>query len=123
MSHYMLDMEASGGGYYSSSDHQWHNGSSRKIKKDISGNKIPVFNILDNLKIRQFHYKSEKKNDPFHIGFIAEETYELLSGKDKNSQSIADCIGFLLAVVKKLKTEIDDLKKNERKEYHGGRES
>ena len=39
---YLLDMEASGGGYYSASDHAWHNGSSIRWKEDIQPIKNPL---------------------------------------------------------------------------------
>jgi hypothetical protein len=108
---YLLTMEASGGGYYSASDHQWHNGSSRSIKKNIALNKINVLKILDELKIVQYNYKTEINTDMKHVGFIAEDTHPLLSGKDQNGQSVADCIGFLLAVVKIQQRQIKKLSK------------
>ncbi len=99
----LLTMEASGGGYYSSTDHSWHNGSSRKIKDDIRPNELDVLKVLDEVKIVNYRFKSEgtrAEAAPFHIGFIAEEAPELLTGKGKNSMATGDCIGFLLAVVK-----------------------
>ena len=108
---YLLEMESSGGGYYSASDHQWHNGSSRAIKKNIEANRIDVMTILDNLNIVQFNYKTEEDSELKHIGFIAEETDPLLSSKEQNGQATADCVGFLLAVVKELKSRIEELAK------------
>jgi hypothetical protein len=119
---YLLDMETDGvGGYYSASDHQWHNGSSRSLKQDIAPNEVDVMGILDDVEIVQYRFRTETAENPdapYHVGFIAEDTPEMLSGKDRNSMSTGDCIGLLLAVVKeqqkeieKLKTEMSELKR------------
>jgi hypothetical protein len=118
---YLLEMEASGGGYYSMADHDWHMGSSREIKQDIEPNDIDVQAVLDDVHIVKYRYKTEAAEDPgapYHVGFIAEDTPEMLTGKDRNSMSTGHCIGLLLAVVKeqqkeieKLKTEMQELKR------------
>jgi hypothetical protein len=36
---------------YSTADHSWHNGSSRKIKDDIRPNEVDVRKMLDEVKI------------------------------------------------------------------------
>jgi hypothetical protein len=107
---HLLDMEASGGGYYSSTDHQWHNGSSKKIKKNIKNVSSSVLDILDSVNIKEYHYKNEIDTDKKHLGFIAEETPDILTGKGKDGQAIGDCIGFLLAVVKELNNKINNFK-------------
>jgi hypothetical protein len=111
---YLLAMESSGGGYYSATDHQWHNASSRAIKTDIEPNKMNISEILDEVNIVNYRYKTEvteNENAPYHIGFIADDTPSLLSGKDKNSMATADCIGLLLATVKEQKQQIESLNK------------
>jgi hypothetical protein len=108
---YLLTMEASGGGYYDASDHQWHNGSSRRLKQDIEPNKLDVLGILNDVKVVQYRFKSEAAENPdapLHVGFIAEDTPELLTGKDRNSMSTGDCIGLLLAVVKEQQKTVED---------------
>jgi hypothetical protein len=111
---YLLDMEADGvGGYYSASDHQWHGGSSRRLKQDIAPNRQDIFGILDDVDIVQYRFKTEVAENPdarYHVGFIAEDTPEILSGKDRNSMATGDCIGLLLAVVKEQQKEIETLK-------------
>ena len=105
-------METSGGGYYSASDHQWHNGSSVRIKQDVAPNKMDVLGILDGLEVFNYRYRSEVETDPaapYHIGFVAEEAPELLTGKGRDSMAIGDCIGFLLGVVKEQQKTIDSL--------------
>ena len=112
---YLLDMEvdASGGGFYDSSDHQWHDGSSRKLKQDIALNDLNVQDILSDVQIVKYRFKTEvaeNPNAPYHVGFIAEDTPEMLSGKDRNGMATGDCIGLLLAVVKEQQKEIETLK-------------
>jgi hypothetical protein len=109
-----LYMEFSGGGYYSTSDHQWHNGSSKNIKKDITDNKMDLNKLLDSIKIKNYHYKEQDKPGMKAIGFIAEETPALLSGEKHDGQSTANCIGFLLAVVKDQKSKISILENNQK---------
>jgi hypothetical protein len=96
-------MEASGGGYYNQNTHQWTNGSSRAIKRDIAPNDIDVSELLENLEVVKYRYKTEVAKDekaPYHIGFIAEDAPKLLAGKDHNGMATGDCIGLLLAAVK-----------------------
>jgi hypothetical protein len=111
---YLLDMEADGvGGYYSASDHQWHGGSSRQLKRDIAPNDLDVQSILNDVRIVKYRFNTEvaeNPNAPYHIGFIAEDTPEMLSGKDRNSMATGDCIGLLLAMVKEQQKEIETLK-------------
>jgi hypothetical protein len=110
---YLLTMEASGGGYYSSSDHQWHNGSSEKIKQDIVKDKIDIYKVLEDLDIVNYRYRSEVTEDaaaPYHIGFIAEKAPDLVTGKNKDSMAMGDCIGLLLALAKDQTSEISGLK-------------
>lgn len=107
---YLLDMQ--GGGFYNAGDGQWHNSSSRAVKRDIGPNTMDLNGILDRVDVVNFRYRAEVERDadaPFHIGFIAEDAPELLSGRDRNSMSTGDCIGFLLAVVKEQQRRIEDL--------------
>jgi hypothetical protein len=109
---YLLHMEASGGGYYNGITNQWVDGSSRVAKQDIKPNEMNIGAILDKVDIVNFRYKEEAaadSNAPYHIGFIAEDTPELLSGENRDGLVTGDCIGLLLAVVKEQQSEIDRL--------------
>ena len=58
-----------------------------------------LWSVRDVVKYR---FKSEVARDekaPYHIGFIAEDAPELLTGRDHNSMATGDCIGLLLAAV------------------------
>ena len=108
----LLTMEESGGGWYSASDHQWHNASSRAIKRDIQPNIMDVRQILDQVEVVNYRYKTEVQEDPdapYHIGFIADDTPELLSGKKHDGMATGDCIGLLLAAVKEQQKRIESL--------------
>ncbi len=109
---HLLDMENGGGGYYSSSDHQWHNGSTAAIKQDISSLSFDPFDILSKVDVKQYRYKTEaamNENAPYHVGFIAEQTPTLLTGEKQNSMATGDCIGLLLACVKSLSEKVSEL--------------
>jgi len=69
---------------------------------------------LSDVQIVKYRYKTEAAENsdaPYHVGFIAEDTPEILSGKDRNSMSTGDCIGLLLAVVKEQQKDIEMLKR------------
>jgi len=107
-----LRMENGTGGYYSATTHSWVNGSTRSIKQDIKPNEMNVGEILDKVNIVNYRYKREAaadENAPYHIGFIAEDTPELLSSKERNGMVTGDCIGLLLAAVKEQQSEIERL--------------
>ncbi|MBN1779587.1 tail fiber domain-containing protein [bacterium] len=109
---YLLTMEASGGGYYSTADHDWHTGSSRNLKQDIAPNDIDVLRILNDVQIVKYRYRSqaaENPDAPYHVGFIAEDTPEMLTGEARNSMSTGHCVGLLLAIVKEQQKRIEAL--------------
>lgn len=107
---YLLDMESSGGGYYSSSDHQWHNGSSSRWKENIS-NINSGLNIIRQLRPVEFKWKKKitKEFDKETgveldvevggnkgIGFIAEEIGSVIPeavGWSKDEPGKADGFG------------------------------
>ena len=111
---HLLDMESSGGGFYAATDHQWHNGSTLAIKKNVSKNKIDVIDLIKKLEIVEYNYKTESDTDFKHVGFIADTADEHFSGKNHDSQSTADCIGILLAVVKEQQKAIETLQRKTR---------
>jgi hypothetical protein len=120
---YLLTMEASGGGYYNESTNTWVNGCSRIYKQDIMPNDMDVFEILNTVDVVKYRFIDEVDQNPhaaYHIGFIAEDTPELLSGTNHDGMQTGDCIGLLLAIVKeqqvmieKLQKEIEEIKDNE----------
>jgi hypothetical protein len=76
--------------------------SSIKCKKDINKWNSSALSILNSIDVVQYKYKSENANDLYHIGFIAENTNSLLSGKNQNEMRLNDTIGVLLKAVQEL---------------------
>jgi hypothetical protein len=108
----LLRMESSGGGYYDAGTNQWVGGSSRVSKRDIKPNEMNLKRILDSVDIVNYRFKDQVAADPeapYHIGFIAEDTPELLSGEKRDGLATGDCIGLLLGVVKEQQTQIERL--------------
>ena len=59
---YLLDMEASGGGYYDTADHDWHTGSSlESMKTNISMSALSAIDSMNALPIKTFQYKDVKE--------------------------------------------------------------
>ncbi|MBU2025944.1 tail fiber domain-containing protein, partial [Patescibacteria group bacterium] len=73
---YLLQMEASGGGYYDVTDHSWHNGSSIRFKEDIQ----PLGGALSTIRqIQGVRYNwKEQYGGAADIGFIAEDLGQVL---------------------------------------------
>lgn len=108
---YLLTMGASGG-YYNAATKQWVGGSSRVSKRDIKPNEMNLKGILDSFDVVNYRFKDQVAADPeapYHIGFIAEDTPELLSGENRDGLATGDCIGLLLGVVKEQQAQIERL--------------
>lgn len=125
---YLLTMEASGGGYYSTADHQWHNSSSKRWKENIKTIDNPLA-LLDKLKPVAFDWlipeavEREDKSETGatvtkkvltgqwktgglknQMGFIAEDVMEILPGcadESKGAAGFADgySSGAILAIL------------------------
>ncbi|MCX6781608.1 MAG: hypothetical protein NTW66_00575 [Candidatus Magasanikbacteria bacterium] len=101
---YLLSMEASGGGFYSVADKQWHAGSSRAIKQDISvissDQRDDLLTLLDNIEINKYRFISDFNENGadaiWQYGFIADDTDELLSGRNHDGVAMGSAIQFLL---------------------------
>jgi hypothetical protein len=108
---YLLQMESSGGGYYNELTHAWVDGSTRAIKQDIRPNSMDLREVLDQVSVVNYRYKAEVKENPdapYHIGFIADDTPELLSGTKHDGMQMNDCIGLLLAVVQEQQKAVEE---------------
>ena len=85
--------------------------SSIIYKKDIEPFSDKALDIIDDINIVNFRYKEEdSNNDYLHIGFIAEDTPDCITGHYHNSMDTGNNIGLLLKAVQELKAEIDLLK-------------
>ena len=84
--------------------------SSRKLKKDIAPTLISALDLVNDVEIVDFKFKDDEKETP-HVGFIAEDTPEILSTPDKNSIDYTNCIGVLMKAVQELSTKVEELEK------------
>ena len=76
--------------------------SALKEKKDIVPFTQCALCLIKDTDIVSYRYKAESKQDLSHVGFIADYTNELLSGKNKDSMRINDSVGLLLKAVQEL---------------------
>jgi hypothetical protein len=83
--------------------------SSRKVKENIFDSEDKALDIIKKTKIVRYSYIDDPDSYS-HIGFIAEDTPEILTGKDHNTMSLSDVCGVLLKAVQELTEEIKILK-------------
>jgi hypothetical protein len=98
----------SGSGVYADA---YYTTSTRAAKKNISQFTGSALDIIKDVNIVSFNYKNDEKQSA-KIGFIAEDTNELLTGQDKSAHDHANSIGLLLKAVQELQSEVERLKKN-----------
>ncbi len=89
------------------------NTSTREAKQDITyltdGAKISILDKIRNVKIAQYHYKTEDASDPLRLGLIAEEApSEVLSVSGKGVD-IYKLSTFILAGVQELQNKVDTI--------------
>ena len=92
---YLLQMEASGGGYYSTSDHSWHDASSIRYKENIE-EIDDALSIINQLQGVRYDWK-EEYGGAADIGFIAEDVGQVLPevvSWDKDDPSYANGISY-----------------------------
>ena len=92
--------------------------SLRKIKENITPFKKSAVKLINDVKIVNYNYIADADKN-HKVGFIADDTDELLSTKNHNIMDQSNCIGILLkavqelsAEIKKIKEEINGLKSN-----------
>lgn len=85
----------------------FYQSSSRLLKTDINPYKESALDILKRTNIVSFYYKTDLGNR--RIGFIAEDTPEELSTKDKNVMDANSTIGLLIKAVQELEARIKQL--------------
>lgn len=90
--------------------------SSRKLKENITPFKKSATKLINGVKIVNYNYIADAEKN-HKVGFIADDTDELLATKNHNIMDQSNCIGVLMkavqelsADIKKLKEEIDGLK-------------
>lgn len=84
--------------------------SKREFKDNISDFNLSALDILSSVKIVNYCYKSDPDKVNY-VGFIADDTTEILSTKTKDKMEISSSIGVLIKAVQELNEEIAYLKK------------
>lgn len=85
----------------------FYQSSSRILKTDVQPYTESALDILKRTNIVSFYYKTDLENK--RIGFIAEDTPEELSTKDKNVMDANSTIGLLIKAVQELEARIKQL--------------
>jgi hypothetical protein len=104
-------VDVTGGSYCDASG--WHNGSSRELKHDIV--KLTpeecraILQQLLATDVARYKYKLDERGQE-HVGLIAEEAPDVLTGPEHKAIGTGDAIGFLMAAVKAQQAEIEQLK-------------
>jgi hypothetical protein len=85
-----------------------YRGSARKLKKDIKDLTTKALPIIVSTKIYKYKLKA---NNSKAIGFIADETHELLSGETKDKHLFGNHLALLTKAIQEQQKQIEDLKK------------
>lgn len=84
--------------------------SLRKYKKDIEKFDKSALDIVSRIEVVTFRYKTDERN-ALHIGIIADDSPEEITGVDHDNFDVPSATGLLLKAVQELKVEVDELKK------------
>ena len=84
--------------------------SSRTVKENISKAEQSALDIINQIEIVNYNYINDTDKTS-RIGFIAEDTPELLSTPQHDSMDINNSIGLLLKAVQELSLEIIEIKR------------
>jgi prefoldin subunit 5 len=87
----------------------FYQSSLRAIKKDIKQFNESAIDLLNKVNVKSFKYKNNDKES--HIGFIADDTHELLSGKNHDHSDHGNAIGLLIKAVQELTQRNNELQK------------
>lgn len=80
--------------------------SARSEKENIRDCKLEALKLLEEVKIVEFNYKSDSEKNN-RVGFIADDTSEVLSTKNKDKMDIGSSIGVLIKAVQELNRKVD----------------
>ncbi|WP_455625747.1 tail fiber domain-containing protein [Parabacteroides sp.] len=83
--------------------------SLRTLKKDIKAFDSSAIDIINRTEVVTFKYKDDKE-EAIHIGIIADDAPNEMTGLHHNVMDTNSCVGLLLKAVQELYKEIEDLK-------------
>jgi hypothetical protein len=78
--------------------------SKRELKENIETVTYSALDLIDSVDVVSFNFKNDETKD-YKVGFIADDTDKILSGKDNDKMDINNCIGVLLKAVQELREE------------------
>jgi len=84
--------------------------SARAAKEEISDFEQSGLSLINETKVVNFRYK-EGTDREMKVGFIADDTHPLMSGKDQDHMVVISCLGVLMKAVQELSQEVERLKK------------
>jgi hypothetical protein len=94
----------------------YNTGSLRELKENIEPADINALDIINNTLITKFNFKADETKE-IRIGYIADDTHELLSGPNHDKMDLNNCVGVMMKAIqelseenKKLRNEIQNLK-------------
>lgn len=81
--------------------------SARESKMGIELFLGSALDIVDATRICTYYYKTDEKQEYLKIGFIADDTDEMLATKKHDTMDITSCIGVLLKAVQELNAKVE----------------
>ena len=63
---------------------------------------MSALDLINMIDVVQFKYKSKDDDGALQVGFIAEDTHELLAGVNHNEMNLSSTVGVLLKAVQEL---------------------
>jgi len=89
--------------------------SARRMKRDIDYPVVDSLSEIERMNLRSFHWSGDSEGDPLTHGFIADELPESVAAVNEDGEAVgwktAVALAFALDAIKKLKSEVDDLKR------------
>lgn len=82
--------------------------STRVAKDNIKPFNAPALDIINNTEIVEYNLKNDP--DTKRVGFIAEDTNELMAGKNHDQMDLSTTVGLLLKAVQELAAEVKQIK-------------
>ena len=87
----------------------FQNASKRELKENIKLIDYSCLDVINSIEICSFNMIADP-NKEYRVGFIADDTDPIVSGKEQNSMDIQNCIGVMMKAIQELSQEIDNLK-------------
>lgn len=84
------------------------NSSKRELKENIKLFEFSGLDIINTTNICSFNMKADPTK-AYRVGFIADDTNPIISGRDQDVMDLQNCIGVLMKAVQELSNKIDKL--------------